>query len=134
MTTFILKKKTYAVTSGQELVLVPGQGPRDTLGVPVGGINPPDQRRSSVIKSAHEQGYQKGMEAGKAAGMEAGKAAGMEAGINSAGVRTGIRNTWNRMGNWGKVGTVAGGTAALIGGGYLMGKGAGLWGNNNKKN
>lgn len=95
MTTFILKRKTYAL-------------------------------------SPEQHAYQRGLEAGIQKGNSTATEAALQNAKNSVGLRQGATNAWNRMGNWGKVGTVAGGTAALIGGGYLMGKGAGLWGNNNK--
>lgn len=48
---------------------------------------------------------------------------------NNVGVMQGMKNTWGRMGTVGRVGTV--GTAAV--GGYFLGKGLGLWGNNKDK-
>ncbi len=45
---------------------------------------------------------------------------------NKVGVMQGMKNTWGKMGNVGKVGI----GAAAIGGGYFLGKGLGLWGNN----
>ena len=50
-------------------------------------------------------------------------------GTRNTGVMQGMKNTWGRMGNMSKVGTV--GTAAV--GGYFLGKGLGLWGNNKDK-
>ena len=48
---------------------------------------------------------------------------------NNVGVMQGMKNTWGRMGTMGKVGTV-GGVAV---GGYFLGKGLGLWGNDKNK-
>lgn len=47
--------------------------------------------------------------------------------VNKGG--TGLVNSWNKMGTMGKVGVGAGAVA----GGYLLGKGLGLWGNNKEK-
>lgn len=117
MTTFILKRVTFSDAMPGAASSLGGHSAQAVSDMAQQTMSPP---KPSATPSKTQ--FQLGEEAGRAAG------------VNSAGVRTGIRNTWNRMGNWGKVGTVAGGTAALIGGGYLMGKGAGLWGNNNKKN
>lgn len=54
---------------------------------------------------------------------------GFKAGQKSVGVMQGMKNTWGRMGNVGKAGVVAGAAA----GGYFLGKGLGLWGNNKEK-
>ena len=51
-------------------------------------------------------------------------------GTRNTGVMQGMKNTWGRMGTMSKVGTVGG--AAV--GGYFLGKGLGLWGNNKDKN
>lgn len=48
---------------------------------------------------------------------------------NNVGVMQGMKNTWGRMGTVGKVGTAA----AVVGTGYLAGKGLGLWGKSDKK-
>lgn len=48
---------------------------------------------------------------------------------NDVGAMQGMKNTWGRMGTMGKVGVGAGAVA----GGYLLGKGLGLWGNNKEK-
>lgn len=45
------------------------------------------------------------------------------------GVMQGMKNTWGRMGTMGKAGVVTGAAA----GGYFLGKGLGLWGNNKEK-
>ena len=51
--------------------------------------------------------------------------------VNKGGTATSKRlvNSWSRMGTVGKVGTAA----AVVGTGYLAGKGLGLWGNSDKK-
>lgn len=54
---------------------------------------------------------------------------GYNKGLSNAGIGRGTVNTWGRMGTVGKVGTAA----AVVGTGYLAGKGLGLWGNSDKK-
>lgn len=50
-------------------------------------------------------------------------------GTKNTGVMQGMKNTWGRMGTMGKAGIVTGAAA----GGYFLGKGLGLWGNNKEK-
>lgn len=49
--------------------------------------------------------------------------------LNQVNKGTGLVNSWNKMGTMGKVGVGAGAVA----GGYFLGKGLGLWGNNKEK-
>ena len=68
---------------------------------------------AAAAKKARTQGYNTGYN----------KAA------NTIGVGQGMKNTWGRMGTMKKAGVVAG----VAAGGYLLGKGLGLWGNNKEK-